>query len=171
MKEHSIRQCSRELLESFDCGVDALNEYLVRYAKQNEASGYGRTYVACEEGKALGFYTLCSASIEFDHMPKELSKRLPRYPVPCVLLARLAVAKEAQGKGHGGELLKLALQRIVLVSAQVGIAFVIVKPKDEAIGFYEHYGFCPLPGGEAYVLPVATILKAMLSEQEQTRFR
>lgn len=129
--------------EEFDCGVEALNAYLRRYARQNHEKNIARTYVAVDEAKqVLGYYSLASASIEFESLPEDYAKRLPKYPVPAVRIARLAVSKEAQGKGLGERLLVDALKRILAVSAEVGVHVILVDAKnDKAKAFYQHYGF------------------------------
>lgn len=133
--------------EEFDCGVEALNTYLRRYARQNHEKNIARTYVAVDEAKqVLGYYSLASASIEFESLPADYVKRLPKYPVPAVRIARLAVSKEAQGKGLGERLLVDALKRILAVSAEVGVHVILVDAKnDKARAFYQRYGF-----GELY---------------------
>lgn len=129
--------------EEFDCGVEALNTYLRRYARQNHEKNIARTYVAVGEAKqVLGYYSLASASIEFESLPEDYAKRLPKYPVPAVRIARLAVSKTAQGKGLGERLLVDALKRILAVSAEVGVHLILVDAKnDKARAFYQRYGF------------------------------
>ena len=38
------------LLEGFDCGKPALNQWLIRHARKNQASGSSRTWVVVETG-------------------------------------------------------------------------------------------------------------------------
>lgn len=165
MREVSIRECDKESLRRFDCGEEKLNEFLYAYAKQNDEKGLGRTFVLKDESDILGYYTLASAQIEFEHLPDGLSKRLPRYPAPAIRLARLAVAKSRQGQGIGKALLKCALKRIMLVSVNAGVAFIIVDAKENAFGFYEKYGFVRLEKeGNVIALPVASLLKAIIDK-------
>lgn len=163
MEERSIRNCATALLQDFDCGEAELNDFLIRYAKQNEAKGISRTFVLLEDDKAMGFYTLASALIQFEHLPDALAKRLPHYPDPAIWIARLAVAKDEQGNGYGAALLKLALRRILLIAVNAGVAFVLVDAKPNAAGFYERFGFVRLSAKEnLYALPIATILKILV---------
>lgn len=165
MHEFSIKECDKDLLRRFDCGEENLNEFLRFYAKQNDEKGLGRTFVLEDENTILGYYTLASAQIEFDHLPDGLSKRLPRYPAPPIRLARLAVAKEKQRQGIGKTLLQYALKRIMLVSVNAGVAFIIVDAKESAFGFYEKYGFVRLEKeGNVFALPVASLLKAIIDK-------
>ena len=88
----------------FDCGVAALNEYLVHYARQHEDSGISRTFVAVdrrEPSKILGYYSLAAGSIDRASLPLSEAKRFPKFPIPVGRLARLAVDPRARGLGLG----------------------------------------------------------------------
>lgn len=127
----------------FDCGEPALDEYLRRYARQNDARGLGRTYVAVRPGeeRVLGYYTLSSGCVTFDAVPE----KLPRYPVPVVRLARLAVDRSAQGQHLGETLLIDALKRSLRLADTLGVYVVEVQAiSDRARSFYLKYGFSEL---------------------------
>lgn len=129
---------------SNDAGNKALNAFLIKYARQNADKGLGRTYVATRTGekRVLAYYTLASGAVAFDTLPEEERKRLPRYPVPVALIARLAVDKSEQGKGLGAALLMHALFTVVRVAEEMGIHAVAVKAKNQAAHrFYGKYGF------------------------------
>ena len=95
---------------SFDCGEPSLNEYLQRFARQNAENFLGRTYVAVAPGQTQiqGYYTISSSAVAREELPE---KRLPRYPIPVVLMGRLTVDQQAQGQGLGELLLLDALKR------------------------------------------------------------
>lgn len=150
-------ECRRE---EFDCGIEALNEYLRRFAQQNHERNIARTFVAVDAGNRIwGYYSLSSASIEFEALPPEAVRRLPKYPVPAVRLARLAVDRGMRGSGLGGRLLVDALRRALSVSAEIGIKVVLVDAKNrEARGFYRHYGFLELRDQSMKLfLPIETV--------------
>ena len=90
-----------------------------------------------------GFYTLSATSVKLEGLPKDLIKKLPRYPaVPATLLGRLAISANHQRKGFGERLLVDALLRSLAASASVGSVVVVVDAKDESnAGFYTKYGF------------------------------
>jgi GNAT superfamily N-acetyltransferase len=147
-----IEQISkRHERDQFDCdaaggdaGNQALNEFLIKYARQNAEKGLGRTYVAVREGekRVRGYYTLASGSVAFETLPESERKKLPRYPVPVALIARLAVDKTEQGRGLGADLLMHALFTVVQVAEDLGIRAIEVKAKnDSARRFYSKYGF------------------------------
>jgi predicted N-acetyltransferase YhbS len=85
----------------------ALNEYLLRYARQNQKGGIARTFVAVAEAqprRVLGYYSLTVAGIDKANLPAAAAKRFPNYPLPVVRLARLAVDRSTQGQGLGEDL-------------------------------------------------------------------
>lgn len=136
------------LRDDFDCGSPELDEYLRKFARQNHDSGVARTFVAVGDGgKVLGYYSLAAGSLSKENLPRNQEKRLPKFPLPILRLARLAVTREEQGKGLGEYLLMDALHRCLLVSEEVGFIAVVIDAKDEvAKNFYQRYDFDTLPG-------------------------
>ena len=131
---------------AFSCGVDALDEYLRRFARQHAASNVSRTYVAADKAEIRGFYSLAMSAIRKDNLPAKFSGRFPNFPLPVARLARLAVAVRYQRQGLGDLLLADALQRCLRLSTEIGMIGVIVEAKDErARGWYERYEFERLP--------------------------
>lgn len=86
---------------SFDCGVTPLNDFLTRYALQNQASGGARTYVLTRSERVVGYYSLAPGSVVPDDAPARVIKGQGRYPVPIILMARFAIDSAEQGKGLG----------------------------------------------------------------------
>jgi GNAT superfamily N-acetyltransferase len=152
---------------SFDCGEPALNDFLRALARQQQEKHVGRTFVAVPAPGArtvLGFYTISAGSIRFENLPRDLQRRLPRYPVPVARLGRLAVDRSMHGKGLGAALLRDALLRVARVAAtELGILGVVVDAKNaEAKKFYERYGFVPLADPPlTLVILTRTILEAV----------
>lgn len=135
-------------VEGFDCGREALNRFLIRYALQNEQAGAARTYLALvdDHDEVVGYYTLVVGEVEYDGAPERLKKGLARHPVPIMLLARLAVATQWTGKGLGAALLKDAMLRTLEAAQIAGIrAFAVHAKDDEARAFYEKFDFIPSP--------------------------
>jgi GNAT superfamily N-acetyltransferase len=133
-------------IDDFDCGREALDRFLVRYALQNQQAGASQTYVALADEAVVGYYTLVVGQVEYAAAPDRLTKGLARHPVPIMLLARLAIATSWQGKGLGSGLLKDAMQRTLQAADIAGIrAFAVHAKDDEAVAFYGHFGFTPLP--------------------------
>ena len=145
--ELSIEKLRREHeVDAFDCGEEALNRYLVRHALANQLAGSSQTYVALDGGATVvGFYTLTVGQVEYGDAPERLVKGMPRYPVPIMILARLAVAMVAKGRGLGAGLVRDAMLRTIQAADIAGIrAFVTHAKNDHARAFYEHFDFVPL---------------------------
>ncbi|MFN0088187.1 MAG: GNAT family N-acetyltransferase [Blastocatellia bacterium] len=134
---------ARHQREGFDCGEEALNRYLRQYASQHQKKNIGRIYVAVEAGESrvVGYYTLANGSVSFESVPQ--AKGLPReYPIPVILLARLAIDRTMQGQGLGAVLIFDALKRAAEVS-QLSAAYAVIVDalNDQAKKFYLHYHF------------------------------
>lgn len=143
---------SEHSLESFDCGNDALNEYLRTYALINQKLSIAQTYVAQVDGSVIGFYTLATASAQHEETPKKISRGLPRYPIPILLIARLAVDVRYQKKKIGKGLLKDALLRARKVADIVGIRAVLVHAKNEEVAsWYRRFDFESSPLDETHL--------------------
>lgn len=148
--------------ENFDCGERSLNEFLQKYARQNNEKGFGRTFVAALPGETevLGYYTLSTGSVSFEIVPE----KLPRYPIPTVHLGRLATDLKMRGQGLGELLLIDALERTVLVAEELGIyAVELFALTDKAKRFYLKYGFIELLDDEKHLyLPIETLKRSGL---------
>ncbi|MGD9004711.1 MAG: GNAT family N-acetyltransferase, partial [Desulfobacterales bacterium] len=108
----------------FECGVDALDRYLKRQAKQDSKRRIARVFVATKPdnpSSVIGYYTLSTLSIELNQLPEKLARKLPRHQVPTALIGRLAVSKAAQGQGIGKMLLADAIKRTLAVGDQIAI--------------------------------------------------
>lgn len=135
---------------AFDCGEPTLNDFLKRFARQNDEKGLSRTYVAILPGepKIYGYYSISSGAIRFSTMPETL----PRYPIPVIHLGRLAVDANTKGEGLGKILLLDALKRAASVSKQLGIYAVEVYALNNAArDFYLKYGFASLLDDERHL--------------------
>lgn len=143
----------------FHCGQPALDDYIRRYAGQDERRGVARVFVATPIDDPLrlaGFFTLSAAAVRCTDLPPELARRLPRYPIPVALLGRLAVDDAFQGKGLGSILVADACRKVFSASRTLAVAGLVVDAKDAAaVAFYRHLGFLPLPGrGDRLLLPL-----------------
>ena len=133
-------------LESFDCGREELNRYLLRHAWSNQQAGAGQTYLGLVGDAVVGYHTLVVGHVLLNDAPERLTKGLAKRPVPIMLLARLAVDHRWQGKGIGKALLKDAMLRTLQAADIAGIRALAVHAKDEqARKFYERFDFVPSP--------------------------
>lgn len=130
---------------NFQCGVDALDRYLKKQARQDIKRRISRVFVATTPDNpknVIGYYTLSSLSIELNQLPEKLSRKLPKHQVPAALIGRLAVSQTAQGKGVGKMLLADAIKRTLSVSDEIAIYAIVVDAiSSDARRFYEQFGF------------------------------
>jgi GNAT superfamily N-acetyltransferase len=128
-----------ELLEKhhdrdrFDCGSDALNQFLKQTARQHIQKGVSRTFVLVDTEQPeviIGFFTLTLCEVRTEKLPTRFAKKYPAR-VPGVKLARLAVSKDCQRQGIGGVLLIEAMQRALIVAENAGGIGLFVDAKDE----------------------------------------
>lgn len=149
-------------VEGFDCGQEALNRFLVRFALTNQQAQASRTYVALSGEAVVGFHTLVVGEVSHAQAPERIRKGLARQPVPVMVLARLAVALKHQGQGLGAGLLKDAISRTLAAAGIAGIRALAVHAKDErAQGFYAHFGFRPSPSDPLHLFVLIKDLQAL----------
>ena len=133
-------------LEEFDCGQSSLDEWLARHARQAQASGSAKTYVVAQEQRVVGYFSLTVGQIDTLEAPDRMRKGMGGYPIPVVVLARLAVARHMHGQGLGTGLLQDAIRRTLAVSEQAGVRALLTHPiDDDAARFYLRFGFEPSP--------------------------
>ena len=145
----------------FDCGVPSLNEYLTKFALQNQANRSARTFVALRGSRVVGYYSVVMAAAERETTPERVAKGLARHPVPLALVARLAVDKGEKGKGLGKALLKDACVRVLRAAEELGCRAVVVHAKDDqAKAFYENCGFIPSPTNPRHLYALVKDLEA-----------
>src|SRR3990172_169957 len=123
-------------------GDPDLDPFFHKFAGQNQFKHpLGVTYVAVEEGRLLGFATVAHGHVEIERLPASVRKKLPRYPLPVLRLARLAVDESARGHGLGRQLLRFVLQLSLRMASDYGCVGVVVDAKPDAVDFYRRYGF------------------------------
>lgn len=133
-------------LEGFDCGKPSLNEWLLRHARQAQGAGSAKTFVVHEEGRVAGYFSLTVGQIDTLEAPERIRKGMGLYPLPVVILARLAVSRQDQGRDIGFGLLQDAIRRTMLIAEQAGIRAMLTHPIDEtAAKFYTRFGFITSP--------------------------
>jgi GNAT superfamily N-acetyltransferase len=147
--------------ETFDCGQPALNQFLQRYAWINQKANSAQTYVCCQAGQVVGYYSLTVASVEHRDAPERVEQGLARYPVPVMLLARLAVDQRSQGLGLGKALLKDAVLRTLQAAEIAGIRALLTHAKDDAARrWYASWDFQPSPTDPYHLYVLMKDLKA-----------
>ncbi|MCU4175750.1 GNAT family N-acetyltransferase [Carboxylicivirga sp. N1Y90] len=153
---------SKHNRDDFSCGKDLLDNYFWKQAKQDVKRKLSACFVLVDKAteKITGYYTLSSNSISNDLIPDSFKKKLPKSysSIPTILLGRLAIDKNFQGKGIGKILLIDSLKRCFDTSDSIGAFAVIVDPLDkDAERYYYKYGFIKLPDSGKMFLSMKTI--------------
>lgn len=132
-------------VKSFDCGKTTMNDFLARYAVKHSKLGLSRTYVLtetpndCSKQPIAAYYTLSASTVIQTELP--VTQSLPRYPIPVVMLGRLAVDTRYQGKGIGAKSLVYALRQASQLSASGLPAYGLILDvlDDDALAFYRSF--------------------------------
>src|SRR6266550_8119154 len=105
----------------FRSGDADLDRFLHKYAGQNQFRHHiGATYVAVEEDRIVGYSTVAPAHLEVEDFPPARRTKLPRYPLPILRLARLAVDDSMRGRGLGKSLLRFVLRFSLRMATDFG---------------------------------------------------
>ena len=133
-------------LEEFDCGKPALSEWLLRHARLAQGSGSARTFIVCDGDRVVGYYSLTVGQIDTLEAPERVRRGMGQYPIPLIILARLAIDLDYQKRGLGFSLLQDAIRRAIAVAEHAGIRALLTHPLDaEAQAFYRRFGFESTP--------------------------
>lgn len=134
------------LLDEFACGEPSLDEWLQRRALTNHLSGASRTFVVADKyGRVYGYYALATGAVEHRLATGAVRRNMPE-PIPALVLARLAVDRQAQGCHLGASLLNDVADRAALVAEHAGVRALLVHAISErAKEFYTRYGFKESP--------------------------
>lgn len=147
----------------FNCGNESLNIFLQRHALTAPQQGLSQTWVFVgENGKVLAYFTLTLATVAKAQATLRVAKGMPNHPIPCVLLARLAVDQSVQGQGLGGVVLEIAMRKALSLGRRptasdgtpgLPLRAMLVHAIDEtAADFYRHHGFEPSPTDRNHLL-------------------
>ena len=163
-----VRPFDRALVRkagSFSCGHPDLDEWLRHHAGQQERRNNPRTFLGVPIGtdEVVGYYATTTYRVGPDEMSVEYGAGHHPYPIPAVLLARLAVDHHWRGAGIGRQLLSDALLRIAEASRSVGFELVVVDAIDDtAVTFYARYGFTRFEAHPCKLfLPTKHLLKTL----------
>lgn len=132
-------------LEGFDCGMPALNDWLLCHARQAQGSGSAKTFVVAEDdSRVAGYFSLIIGQVDTLEAPERIRKRMGLYPAPVVILARLAVSREHQGRGIGIGMFQI--RRTLVIAGQAGVRALLTHPIDEeAVRVHARFGFIASP--------------------------
>jgi GNAT superfamily N-acetyltransferase len=155
-KKHSVNE--------FDCKKHgSLNDWLKRFALASQNSEFARTYIVHRNGIVLGYYSLGPGSVQRERASERVAKGQPAYPIGIILLARLAIDYNEQGRGLGKALLKDALLRAAQAADIISARALLVHAIDEeAKAFYKRFGFEDCPVNDLHLmLPMKDLRMAL----------
>ena len=118
-REFVLADKTKHNLKSFDCGKPDMNQYLARFTLRNMGLGLNNTWVlpvindeqSDNKSDIAAYFTLATSTVNREAIPTD--KKLPGYPIPVVLLARLAVDGKYKKLGLGDKTLITALRKTV----------------------------------------------------------
>jgi GNAT superfamily N-acetyltransferase len=146
----------------FDSGVPALDDWLKRRARANQAGGASRTYVVCEDRRVVAYYALAPGGVDADEAPGRVRRNMPD-PVPIAVLGRLAIERTHQRHGLGRSLVRDASKRVLQAADIIGIRAIVVHAiSTEAKAFYLALGFEVSPLQPITLMATLADLKATL---------
>lgn len=132
-------------LSFFNSGEPALDDWLKKRARTNQASGASRTFAACRDGFVVAYYCLAAGAVAVGASPGRLRRNMPD-PIPMAVLGRLAVDQSLHGQGIGRALLRDAVLRTLQAAEVLAVRGMLVQtlnPKAQA--FYLACGFVQSP--------------------------
>ncbi|MCM1452789.1 MAG: GNAT family N-acetyltransferase [Clostridium sp.] len=153
---------NKSLLENckrFSCGENDLDDFLYNDALAYEKDLMGKTYcwvLSDDVTHVVGFVTLANASIQTTHLQNNPKRRINKAiaynkqgrTYPAVLIGRIAVAKEFQGKDFrvGYQIMNFIKKWFVTDDNKTGCRYVLVDAMncDKTLKYYERNGFKPL---------------------------
>ena len=129
----------------FDCGDETLNHWLKHLAVRNQREGSSRTWVVTDGARVVAYYASSAAVLTRAEATGRTARNQPD-PLPAMLLGRLAVDREYQGRGLAAAPLNHFLLKVLEVAEHTGVRIALVHAaNDTAAGFYRRYGFEPSP--------------------------
>jgi GNAT superfamily N-acetyltransferase len=151
----------RHAVENFACGKPELDRFLIRHALQAQQAGSAQTFVALSDETVIGYYSLVVGEVRHAEAPERVGKGMPRFPIPLMVLARLAVDHGWHGRRIGAGLMLDAFGRTLQVAELAGIRALAVHAKDEtAAAFYRHFGFVASPTDDRHLFMIVKDIRA-----------
>ena len=155
--------------KNFTCGAQVMDDYFKKYSSQDQKRNLSRVYVAVDQssGTVAGYYTLCATTFVKELLPVGSVKNLPNRDLPAVLLGRLAVHSNYQGRGLGEYLVIDAFNNILKANEILGLTVLLVDVLNEkALSFYLNFEFIHSVGENMRMfLPISEIQNKFIASQ------
>ncbi|RAP37109.1 GNAT family N-acetyltransferase [Legionella quinlivanii] len=164
LKKPEILNKDHDLM-GFNSNYPELDEWLKKYAFQAKMSGSANIFIVTDKNLVVGFYSLTVGQVDIGEASERIKKGMGKYPIPVVILARLAVHHTYQGRSIGKGMLKDAILKTLQIAEQGGVRALLVHAIDEkANAFYKRFGFEPSPIRENQLLLLLKDAKKLISE-------
>lgn len=151
-------------LDDFDCLEPSLNDWLKGRALKNDLLDASRTYVVCCGDRVVAYYSLHLGCIKHSEAMGKIKRNMPD-PIPAIVLGRLAVDINHQGKGIAKALIKDMFLRALQVSELAGTKAVLVKALNENVTlFYQSFGFIRSKTDPLLLMKAISEVRASLDE-------
>jgi ribosomal protein S18 acetylase RimI-like enzyme len=158
---------------AFSCGVDQVDNYFKKTANKLAQANNVRVFVMkrISDDQVIGFYATNAHAVDYAELPPKYARTRPGHgAIPAAYISMMGVDERFAGNGFGGDLLVDALQRLEGVSADTGMAVIMLDVLDcgtpanveRRLKLYESYGFIPLPSNPLRLfLPTETVSKML----------
>ncbi len=120
-----LEPLATQRLDDFDCRNDELSSWLIRHAHTATGHGTRTTVLVDAADRVVGYFSIAPHLVESDDLPSKVGRGSPRQ-IPAILLAKLAIARNAHGHGLGSEALVSVLRIVVTLAREVGGKVVVV---------------------------------------------
>lgn len=135
------RLVHKDLIHDFGCGTPALDDYLAKYAREAALRQWNATWLAVDgDGSIAGYATVVPGSVR-GALLRPSVPRLPGYPAPVLLLAKMATDLRFKGRGVGTLLLREVYRAAAELADRAGCVGMFTDAKPGAVGFYDKLGF------------------------------
>ena len=155
------RLVSSDKIESFDCGDDDLNDFII-----NQSSFFGMEKLAVcytlqsriNTSDVLAFFSLSNDKIsitdfddknKYNRFSKRFNNRKRLKSYPAVKIGRLGVSKTNKGKNIGSFIIDF-IKTYFVFNNKSGCRFLTVDAYADAIPFYIKNGFVPLNESDSH---------------------
>lgn len=158
---------SIESVQSFDCGLPLIDDFLVKDAQHSDSEYRTQTQLLFYDGILTGFFSSQVGTLKLepvdipsfksngvltdDDLRKEESMGDSPLDYPVVILSYFAIAQDYQYCGHGTSMMSLFLYQVMNAYRLHGLGFagVLLDALPGAADFYKNCGFSSLHGKDS----------------------
>jgi GNAT superfamily N-acetyltransferase len=139
LEDIDFRRLEDDRPTGFDCDRLEQNDYLHKYALDDQRIGISTTYLLYFKDSPIGFITLTMDEIPLARKERTEGVRFSR--LPALKAAQLGIDKRFKGQGFGKILITFAINKARKLCEEVGCRFVTLDAKRDLKMWYENQGF------------------------------